>query len=326
MSHTTYLPRSQNPKSFSVDLGFAHDGDLSRSIPYYFYKDKGLCCQRVYSRIRVTCKRFNHFFRTHVWINEQKLGQQLNQYRFQKGISKERMTKIEEVLNKNISSDFTQKAYTAATKETFSESVSNNFAFFCQFVKSPATVGSLLPSSQKLAKEMVRELPEKSQSGSTRRFLEVGPGTGTFTAEFIEKLRKEDQLDLVEFDEQFVNVLRKRFGHMSNVHILHQDFTTFTTEKPYDHALSGLPLASFPPEMVRKIYDVFDRVIKKGGTVTYFEYIGLPRLKRVILRNKAKIDFQKVLMHKDLYYKQNNGTSTPVWLNLTPARVCRVKV
>lgn len=217
-------------------------------------------------------------------------------------------------------SSSTQKASASAPQDSLLESMKNNFSFFSQFVKSPTTVGSLFPSSTKLAKEIVRQIPGKEISGPPRRYLEVGPGLGTFTTELVEKLRAEDRLFLVEFDEKFAEILRKKFGHLKNVTTVHGDFTQFHSDIPFDYCVSGLPLAAFDPETVKKIYNVFDRIVKKNGVLAYFEYLGIPQFKKLTLNEK----FKQVLALKDSYFSKHQGSSTDVWQNLPPARVCRV--
>lgn len=310
---------------FYKNIGFSSEEDL-KSINRYFYVEKRNILKNIYLGIEVKINRIIHLLKTGVWINSHMIGQTLNQYRFREGTSQETIEHIESIFNKSISSNFIQKAYESATEETTLESLENSLSFFFQFIKSPTTVGSLLPSSKKLSKEIVNQISGAEISGSTRRYIEVGPGTGTFTKELIKKLRDEDQLDLVEFDEKFVNVLRKRFGHIKNVKIIQGDFTKFTSIDQYDYCVSGLPLAAFDKKMVEKIYHVFDSVVKKGGTVAYFEYIGLPHLKKAALSGEDRKNFERVLKLKEKYYCDHNGTSENIWLNVTPARVCRVIV
>lgn len=310
---------------FYSDIGFKDEAGL-KSIHRFFGVENGSAVKKILSSLEARIHRIIHFFKTGVWIDAHSIGQSLNQHRFRSGVRPENIASIEAIFGRALGSAFIQNAYDAATKETTLESLQNSVSFFLQFLKSPTTVGSLLPSSGKLAKGIVAQIPGPDMSGAARRYLEVGPGTGTFTAELIRKLRAEDTLHLVEYDQRFVDVLRRRFGHLKNVKILQKDFTQFNTIHKIDYCVSGLPLAAFSKEFVGKVYGVFDRVVKKGGKIAYFEYMGLPSLKQSLLRGKEREDFDGVLQQKEKYYQSHNGSLENIWLNVTPARVCRVTV
>src|SRR5436309_8910636 len=68
--------------------------------------------------------------------------------------------------------------------------------------------GSLLPSSRFLAKALVTEL---RKTRGPARILEVGPGTGSVTAQILRHLRADDRLDAVEINGHFIELLRQRF-------------------------------------------------------------------------------------------------------------------
>jgi phosphatidylethanolamine/phosphatidyl-N-methylethanolamine N-methyltransferase len=297
-------------------------GDLNE-INRYFSINKGNLLNRYLSVVIEKIQRIIHLFRTGFWINSHSLGQALNAYRFE--VTKGEFERIETLVKIKLGSDFTEKAYQSATEETMMESFQNSVEFFVGFIRSPTTVGSLLPSSQKLAKGIAKDIPEtESEDTPKRYYLEVGPGTGTFTKQLIKKLRENDQLDLVEYDEKFVKILQRRFGHLNNVNIIKGDFTKFDPQNKYDYCISGLPLAAFPKDMVVKVYEVFNKVVKKEGALVYFEYMGLPRLKETFLKGKKYENFKEILKIKKKYYDDHQGKRKNIWLNMTPAYICNV--
>ena len=81
--------------------------------------------------------------------------------------------------------------------------------FFREFRTNYHTTGAILPSGRSLARALARFVAE--QPAGPRRILEVGPGTGAVTSRIVAALGPEDQLDLVELNDRFVERLRDRF-------------------------------------------------------------------------------------------------------------------
>lgn len=300
-----------------------HLRDLSE-ISQFFVKPSDDFVTDAAKNVACKIQRVIHYLQTGVWINSHNIGQTLNAYRFSESVNENAIYKIENILNEQLGQNFTEKIYAAAEEETFSEWLRNSFGFFAQFVKSPETVGSIFPSSKRLAKAVVREISADRNPEVPVRILEVGPGTGIFSKKLIDKLEENDSLDLVEYDEKFVKILQKRFGHRKNVTIIQGDFTQFHAEHKYDYCVSGLPLAAFPKEMVEKVYQVFDEVVY--GKLIYFEYKWIPNIKKKLLSEKKSKDFEEILSINKNYYNNHSGIKKSVWPNLTPANVCTVKV
>src|SRR5438876_806992 len=74
-------------------------------------------------------------------------------------------------------------------------------------------VGAVMPSSRFLGRALASEL--KKPRGPCR-ILEVGPGTGSVTAQILRALQPGDRVDLVELNTEFVNLLQKRLDDDSN--------------------------------------------------------------------------------------------------------------
>lgn len=270
--------------------------------------------------------RIQHLFQTGIWVNEQAVGRQLNRYRFQGGIDETEVCMMEAALRQKISSHCCEIFYREAMKETLFEEIAHGLQFFGEFLAHPQQVGSLFPSSRRLSEKIVGEVATSDENRGPQKYLEVGPGTGCFTYELItKKLRPCDALELVEFDEAFVRILQSKFGHLKNVQIHHADFAAFQSEHKFDHIISGLPLAAFTANFVEKVYEKFFEVLRKGGKISYFQYLGLPEIKRFFLPSPEKKDFDRVLEIKDRYFKKYQGVKQDILLNVTPATVCTIK-
>lgn len=275
--------------------------------------------------LEVKINRILHFIKCGIWVNPHRVGQALNEHRFRKGVEEGDIKRIEKLFSERLSDRFIDKAYEEAAKESFLEAVKTGLDFFATFLKSPLTVGAILPSSDSLAYEIAAKIEKRAEGGGIC-ILEAGPGTGTFTREIIKRLGPDDQLDLVEYDEKFVQTLRKRYGHLNNVKIIHGDFTEYRPGKKYDYCISGLPLASFTREMVEKVYDVFNSAIKQEGKLAYFEYIGIPHIKNLFIGEEEKREFSKLLKIKQSFYNEHRGEAKEIWLNIPPARILLVTV
>jgi phospholipid N-methyltransferase len=155
--------------------------------------------------------------------------------------------------------------------------------FFRECRRHFHTTGAVLPSSRFLARALVKQLRGPRRSG---RILEVGPGTGSVTREILRKLQPDDRFDAVEINRRFVDVLQRRLNEEwsflhdpGQVRLIHASVEDLPGEGVYDFIVSGLPLNNFPVAQVRRIFRVYDRLLKPGGTLTYYEYVFIRQLK-----------------------------------------------
>jgi phospholipid N-methyltransferase len=155
--------------------------------------------------------------------------------------------------------------------------------FYQEFRRTFDTTGSILPSSRSLARAMV--WPFRRRRGPAR-VLEVGAGTGAVTAEILRFMGPDDRLDIVEINGQFVDVLRRRFAaeplfraHRDSTRVIHAALQEVDGGAQYDFMISGLPLNNFPIALVRDIFHTYQRLLKPGGTLSYFEYLAIRGLK-----------------------------------------------
>lgn len=198
--------------------------------------------------------------------------------------------------------------------------------FFQQYRQTFQTTGAVAPSSRYVARALAR--PMERHKGPAR-ILEVGPGTGAVTRRIVKLLKPDDQLDLVELNDRFVEVLNRRLQDdpdfrsvADRVRVHHLPIQEFRVEKPYDFIVSGLPFTNFSPEMVREIFLVLFRLLAPQGVLTYFEYQYMRRLKRAFAGGEArqKIDrLDDVLKeHLDRHRVKRHsviGNIPPVWVH-----------
>src|ERR1051326_1964119 len=117
--------------------------------------------------------------------------------------------------------------------------------FLGAFLREPARVGSLAPSSPALAQAMLRGCDLKS----AKTVVEFGPGTGAFTRLILQRIGRQTTFFALELDDKHVRGLRHRFP---GVHI-HKDSAERIQEylvqhrrKHADYTINSSPLGGTP--------------------------------------------------------------------------------
>lgn len=152
------------------------------------------------------------------------------------------------------------------------------------------------------------------------RFLEVGAGLGALTHQIVKKLRVNDTLDIVELDHQFCTQLSRKFGHQPNITIYEASILDFD-QTGYDVVVSSLPLNAFDSPLVYQILLKYKSLVKPGGYISYFEYMGFSKLKKIYLSGEPQVDFRANLMLKRTFVKNYCTEVDMIWQNIPPARI-----
>ena len=188
------------------------------------------------------------------------------------------------------------------------------------------TTGSLFPSSRFLGRAITR--PILTRPASPIRVLECGPGTGAFTELIVPHLRSGDVLDLVELNPSFVAILKERIrsdrrwqtaAPFTAIHSTAlQEF--FPSER-YDFIISGLPHINFSTPILAEIVECYHRLLKPGGRLSYFEYMYIRPMRRMVTfgLDGRRIDQVDRLMNGLL--AQYNASREEILLNFPPAWV-----
>jgi phospholipid N-methyltransferase len=185
--------------------------------------------------------------------------------------------------------------------------------------------GAILPSSRFLARALVSEL---RKSRGPARILEVGPGTGSVTREILRQLLPGDRLDAVEINGYFVTRLEQRFAEepvfqrcRDQVRIIHGAVEDVPGEGVYDFIVSGLPLNNFSVELVRNIFRVYDRLLRPGGILTYYEYVFIRALKTPFANRRERRRLYRVGRVVNNYIRNYQIRRERIFINVPPATV-----
>lgn len=181
--------------------------------------------------------------------------------------------------------------------------------FLGQFLRSPATVGAFAPSSQRLAAAVCAPVPERGEP----TVVELGPGTGPFTAEIQRRLGGRGHHLAVELNERMAGLLAERFPAVDVVQGDAAELPRLLADRGLGQAdvvVSGLPWAAFPRALQHALLGAVTSVMSHAGAFTTFSYVhaiplGPARRFRALLAER----FEEVVAGRT------------VWRNAPPAFV-----
>ena len=179
----------------------------------------------------------------------------------------------------------------AAKKSTVPTSAVGLFAR--NFFKYPSMLGSIVPSSRFLVKDLMSEI----DWDRARVLVEFGPGVGTITREVLKRMRSDAVLVVIELNEEFVQYLgatirdpRLRIVHGSAAHV--RRILAEQGLAPADCIISGLPYSLLPEELRKEIVAESRQALKAEGSLLVFQFSPsvLPYLKSSF--SSVKLGFQ----------------------------------
>jgi phospholipid N-methyltransferase len=141
-----------------------------------------------------------------------------------------------------------------------------------------------------------------------------------------------DHLRIVELNEAFVEFLRHRFEHepdfqqvADRCEIVHDRLENLPHDTQYDCIVSGLPLNNFPVELVETLLGCFDRLLKSGGVVSFFEYIAIRRAKAAVSGRQDRHRLRAIADRIDRFLAGREIRREAILLNVPPAWVHHVR-
>ncbi len=147
-------------------------------------------------------------------------------------------------------------------------------SFIFEFLKHPRKIGAIAPSGKALAHKMMKPI----DFSTAKVIVEYGPGTGSFTKELIERRRGDTVLLLIEQNRNFYRRLKKEYGKIKNVHLIHGDAKDVNYHlarygfTKADYIISGLPFTSLPKKVSDKILTATQSAIGRNGKFITFQY------------------------------------------------------
>jgi phospholipid N-methyltransferase len=175
----------------------------------------------------------------------------------------------------------------------------SSFALFTRnFFKSPAMLGSVIPSSSFLVNDMMSQVDWKR----ARVVVEYGPGVGTFTREILKRMRPDAVLVAIELNTDFVQYLgehirdtrfRVVYGSAARV----RSVLAEQSLAPADYIISSLPYLNMPDALRREILEESRLALKAEGSMLLFQYTRtlLPYLESSFSSVKLNFQFFNIL-------------------------------
>lgn len=163
--------------------------------------------------------------------------------------------------------------------------------FVRNFIKHPAMVASVVPSSERTIKRMLSRVDWPN----TKVFVEYGPGVGTFCQAVLDRLPPDAEYIAIDPNEEFVEHLRQKFrdSRFTLIQGSAEDVNQILKDRGHDHAdyiLSGLPFTMLPPGVGDAIGRETAKALRPGGAFLVYQF--RPKVRTFFEPHIPKIDFE----------------------------------
>jgi len=148
----------------------------------------------------------------------------------------------------------------------------DSFEFLRGFLRNPAQVGSVIPSSRRLEQRLVRE----TRMTEARTVVELGPGTGGTTAAFLKAMPATARLLAIELDNNFYQHLSESIDdprlilELGSAERLADYLAAHRMAAP-DAIVSGIPFSTMPPEVSDRVAASVAQVLRPGGCFVAYQ-------------------------------------------------------
>lgn len=160
----------------------------------------------------------------------------------------------------------------------------NRLLFARNFFRHPRMLGSIVPSSRFLIKQLL----EPINWGRARVIVEYGPGVGGITAELLRRMRPDARLIAIEMNPDFVRYLRKSITD-TRLHVVEgsavevEEILQRSGCAHADYIISGIPFSTIPAPLRERILRKTRDVLEPGGAFIVYQFSTrvLQDLKRI---------------------------------------------
>jgi phosphatidylethanolamine/phosphatidyl-N-methylethanolamine N-methyltransferase len=161
---------------------------------------------------------------------------------------------------------------TVANLTPGSPQLRDNIEFLRGFVRNPAQVGSVVPSSRWLEQRLVRQ----ARIREARTVVELGPGTGGTTAALLQAMSPNARLLAIELDPEFHQHLRATIAdarlvlELGSAERLDEVLRGHHLPAP-DAIVSGIPFSTMPPPVSDRVAAAVAQVLRPGGRFVAYQ-------------------------------------------------------
>lgn len=145
--------------------------------------------------------------------------------------------------------------------------------FARNFFKHPRMLGSIIPSSRFLVRDLMRQVDWRR----ARVIVEYGPGVGNITAEVLKRMHRDARLVVFETNDDFVEFLRRSIpdSRLTVVHGSAADVGRVLGELGLEQAdivISGIPFSTMPEQVSAAIVRATRRSLRPGGRFLVYQF------------------------------------------------------
>jgi len=156
--------------------------------------------------------------------------------------------------------------------------------FARNFFRHPRMLGSIVPSSRFLIKQLLEPIDWKR----ARVIVEYGPGVGGITAEVLRRMRADAALIAIEMNPDFVSYLRDSISD-PRLHVVEGSAVSVDEilrrfgYQGADYIISGIPFSTIPAPLRERILHKTRDVLEPGGAFLVYQFSTrvLQDLKRI---------------------------------------------
>lgn len=169
----------------------------------------------------------------------------------------------------------------------------STWTFMKRFARSPAAIGSIVPSSRFLVTKML----ECVDWQTTDHIVELGAGTGVITAAIDAQRKPGSTFISFERDDDMRHELNARFPDVHTHHdaFLLPDVLANHDLNSVDCVISGLPFANFDNQQRHALFSDIHAALRPGGVFIAFQYTRL--LQPYFLSVYGRYECKRVLIN-----------------------------
>ena len=144
--------------------------------------------------------------------------------------------------------------------------------FARNFFRHPRMLGSIVPSSRFLIKQLLEPIDWKR----ARVIVEYGPGVGGITAEVLRRMRADAALIAIEMNPDFVSYLRDSISD-PRLHVVEGSAVSVDEilrrfgYQGADYIISGIPFSTIPAPLRERILHKTRDVLEPGGAFLVYQ-------------------------------------------------------
>lgn len=202
--------------------------------------------------------------------------------------------------------------------------------FVKEGIREFQSTGSIFPSSKWAAEALTRPIRLRQEPS---RILEVGPGSGPVTVRILKDMSPADHLTICEINPRLMQALKNKLSTNSD-YLKNKDRVDFflgpvqemPSKSKFDLIICAIPFLNLDVNTVEEIFDKLVEVSDEQTVMTYFEYVGLRRISKVVSPPQRKRRIEQLDSYFKTVFVRHNMKHHIVWLNVLPINIYKLQL